>query len=187
MLGDIVADAQRAAQVIRRLRTLFKKEHGERQPVAVSALIEEVLGLLARDLERRRIVVRLSLPPELPRVLGDAVQLEQVILNVIVNAAEAMTGQREPRELAVEVDADEAGIVAIVVRDTGPGVPASELERIFERFVTTKRDGLGMGLCISRSIVRAHGGRIWAAGDPGVGLTVRIELPCLETREPKGQ
>ena len=186
VLQDIAADAQRAAQVIRRLRALFKREHSERHAVDMTAVITEVISLLRKDLERRRICLELALPPDTPRVLGDVVQLQQVILNVLLNAAEAMTDEAPSRVLRIETDARESGILTITVRDSGRGAEASELEHIFERFVTRKVDGLGMGLSISRSIVTTHGGRMWATRNTGHGLTMHIELPSLE-REPEHQ
>jgi C4-dicarboxylate-specific signal transduction histidine kinase len=186
VLQDIAADAQRAAQVIRRLRALFRKEQGERHAVDMTAVIREVISLLRKDLDRRRICLELALPPDTPRVLGDVVQLEQVILNVLLNAAEAMTDEAHARVLRIEADARESGILTITVRDSGRGAEASELEHIFDRFVTSKADGLGMGLSTSRSIVKAHGGRMWATRNMGHGLTMHIELPSLE-REPEHQ
>jgi PAS domain S-box-containing protein len=179
-LQDIAADAQRAAQVIRRLRVLFRKEHGEREPVDITAVVKEAAALLGKELERRRVTLELVLPVDGPRVLGDVVQLQQVVVNVVLNAAEAVTGGEGPRQVRVEVHAREAGVVTIAVRDCGPAVTAMDLEQMFERFVTTKVDGLGLGLSISRSIIRAHGGRIWATRNSDRGLTVHIELPCLE-------
>jgi PAS domain S-box-containing protein len=180
MLHDIRADAQRAAQIIRRLRVLFKKEHAERHPVDVTEVIKEVVALLRKELERREITLEVALHADLPRVLGDIVQLQQVLLNVLVNATEAMGRERGPRDLRVATGVGEPGVLSITVRDSGVGVPPGELERIFQRFVTTKPEGLGMGLSISRSIVDAHGGRIWATANPDGGLTVHIELPYVE-------
>lgn len=180
ILRDIEADAQRAAQIIRRLRVLFKKEHSERQPVDMGAVIKEVLGLLRKELERRRIELDVSLQSSLPRVVGDIVQLQQVVLNVLVNAAEAMSEEGGARPLRVEAAPGDPGIIALTIRDAGVGVEASELERMFERFRTTKRDGLGMGLSISRSIIEAHGGRIWATQNAERGLSIHIELPALD-------
>jgi two-component system sensor kinase FixL len=179
VLRDIADDAQRAAQIIRRLRALFKKEHGEWQPLDFSEVIKGVTGLLHKELERRHVNFEMTLQPDPPRVLGDVVQLQQVILNVLINAAEAMANQADPRELRIETATREPGILAIAVSDSGPGVESSELEHIFERFVTSKPEGMGMGLSISRSIIEAHGGRIRAARNSDRGLTVHIELPCL--------
>jgi PAS domain S-box-containing protein len=180
VLRDITADAQRAGQIIRQLRVLFRKEHREQQPVDLTAVIKEVLALLRADLERRRVRLEVALMPGAPRVLGDVVQLQQVVLNVVINAAEAMAKEAEPRDLRIEMAVRESDIITITVSDSGKGVEASELEHIFERFVTSKPEGLGMGLPISRSIVEAHGGRLWATRNPGRGLTLHLELPCLE-------
>jgi PAS domain S-box-containing protein len=180
VLQDIADEAKRAAQVIRRLRALFRKEHSERQSVDLNEVLKEVIGLLRRDLERRRVRLEVVLQPDPPSVLGDVVQLQQVILNVLVNAADAMADAPDPRELRVETVVREPGIFAITVRDSGVGVAPSELEHIFERFVTSKPEGLGMGLSISRSIIEAHGGRIWATRNVDRGLTVYIELPYVE-------
>jgi PAS domain S-box-containing protein len=180
MLRDIGSDAQRAAQVIRRLRALFKKEPSERQLVDIGEVIKEVVGLLRKELERRRVELEVSLAPGPLRALGDIVQLQQVLLNVLVNAGEAMTDDA-PRRLRIELSAREAGVLLLTITDSGRGVAADELEHIFDRFVSTKPEGLGMGLSISRSIIEAHAGRIWATANPGRGLIVHIELPCLES------
>jgi C4-dicarboxylate-specific signal transduction histidine kinase len=181
VLRDIAADAHRAAQVIRNLRALFRKEPGERHLVDMKALIEEVVAhLLRKDLERRDVRVELALLADSPRVLGDVVQLQQVTLNLLLNACEAMGGDGDRREVRIEMAAREAGILHIAIRDSGKGVAEADLESIFERFVTTKPDGLGMGLSISRSIVETHGGRIWATRNLERGLTMHIEFPCQE-------
>jgi len=176
-LADIAADAKRAAQVIRRLRALFRKEPSEYKPADVNALIMEVMMLLRSELEAKGIGVHLALAKDLPRVLGDAIQLQQVVLNVLLNAAEAVADRSTGRALlSVETAEHHPGTVEISVRDSGPGVKDVDLERIFEPFVTTKITGLGMGLSISRSIVQAHGGRMWATRTDPHGLTVHIEL-----------
>jgi PAS domain S-box-containing protein len=179
-LHDIADAAQRAAQIIRRLRVLLRKEQGDPRPVDLEDVIKEVIALIHRELEHRRVRVALSIAPGLPRVLGDMVQLQQVILNVCINAVEAMAGAAHPRQLKVDAFVREPGLIGITLADTGSGVPASELAHIFERFVTSKPDGLGMGLSISYSIVTAHGGRMWATRNDARGLTVHIELPSLE-------
>jgi signal transduction histidine kinase len=177
-LADIARDATRASQVIRRMRALFRKEHDERVPVDIHAAIEDVIGLLRADIERKRIVVRFERGTALPSVLGDPVQLQQVMLNVIVNACEAVDAtDGGSRAILIEATQPDRGHVAIEIRDDGIGVKDSELERIFEHFVSSKPQGLGMGLAISRSIVQAHGGRIWATANAGQGVTLHIELP----------
>ena len=177
-LTDIVDDAKRASQVIRRLRALFRKEHVERRPVDVNELVEDVVGLLRLDVERQRIAVRCALGRGLERVPGDPIQLQQVLLNVLLNAREAIANaEGGPHEIVIETAEQLPGGVAISIRDTGIGVKDADLEHIFEHFVSSKPDGLGMGLAISRSIVQAHSGRIWATANPDRGLTVHIELP----------
>ena len=178
-LEDIAQDARRAAEIIRRLRALYRKQHSDRRPLDVNEAIREVTGLLKKDLERKRVGLQLELAENLPQVLGDVVQLQQVFLNVVVNACDAMKGSENgPRQLRIETS-HRNSVVAIDIRDSGTGVKEPDLGRIFERFVTTKPEGLGMGLSISRSIIDAHGGRIWATRNPDRGLTIHSELPCL--------
>ena len=179
-LDDIIADGQRAAQVVRRVRALLRKDHSERTRVDVNPLIGEVAHLVQRDAGRRRVSVRLALASTLSPVSADVIQIQQVLLNVIINAVEATANAAEPREVTVESERREPGILEIRVRDTGAGVDTEMLDKIFAPFVTTKPEGLGMGLSISRSIVQAHGGRIWASRNRDQGLTVHIELPCEE-------
>jgi PAS domain S-box-containing protein len=177
-LSDIVADAKRASQVIRRLRALFRREHVDRHPVDVNELIQEVVRLLRHDTERQRISVHCALLLGLPKVPGDPVQIQQVLLNLLLNAREAIAaGGSGPREIRIETREHTPGGIAVVIRDTGIGASEAELERMFEHFVSTKPDGLGMGLAISRSIIQAHGGRIWAAVNPDRGLSLHVELP----------
>jgi len=185
VMADIAADARRAVQVIQRLRALFGKHPVDHKPVNVNTLITDVLSLLRRDLEEARITARLVLDDDLPVVMGDAVQLQQVVLNLALNACESMASLAEgPRELTIETRRSDAGGATIIVRDTGPGVHPDDLERIFEPFVSTKAAGLGMGLSISRSIIRAHHGHIRAVAGEGRGLSVHVELPgsCTSPR-----
>ena len=179
-LHDIADDAKRASEVVKHLRALFRKEHVDQQPLDINDVIREITRLLGKDLERKRIWLRLRLADDLPRVLGDVVQLQQVILNVVVNACEAMADD-DLRDVSIETMRLDPGALEITVEDTGRGVEESELERIFDRFITSKAGGLGMGLSISRSIIQAHGGRIWATRNKDRGLTMHIEIPCPGT------
>lgn len=186
-LVDIAEDADRAAQTIRRLRSLFRKEHTERAPLDVNALVEDVLGLLRTDMRHKIIAVRVDRAEGLPCVLGDSIQLRQVILNLLVNAEEAIALTEDgPREIHLATSRPDPGHVAVAIRDSGIGVKDDELERIFEHFVSSKPQGLGMGLAISRSIVEAHGGRLWAARNDDRGLTLHLELPASPVRDSPG-
>jgi signal transduction histidine kinase len=177
-LDDIIDDGQRASEVIRRLRAMLRTGTIEQKPCDVNGLIGEVLRFLDADLARAGISTELRLRPGLPPVRGDAIQLQQVILNLALNAEAAMAdGADEPRRLTVETAEGAAGTVEVSVRDTGVGVKEGDLERIFKPFVTTKVAGLGMGLSISRSIVEAHGGTIRAERNADRGLSVQVELP----------
>ena len=182
VLTDIIQDSTRASQVIRRLRAMFRNEHVDREPLSMNTLIENVVPLLHHDFQHKRITVRLALDPATPRLLGDAVQLQQVLLNVLINAGEAIDAADDdgPREIAITTRRPAANVLEVIVHDTGVGVPEGELEHIFTRFVSDKRGGLGMGLTICRSIVEQHGGRIWATRNPDHGLSLHIELPLDE-------
>jgi signal transduction histidine kinase len=178
-LGDIIDDGERASEVIRRLRAMLRMGAIEQKPCDVNGLIVEVLSFLEADLDRAGVSTELRLGEGLPLVRGDAIQLQQVILNLALNAQAAMAdGAGQPRRLTVETIERAPGTVQVCVRDTGVGVKEGDLERIFKPFFTTKASGLGMGLSISRSIVEAHGGTIRAERNPDRGLTVHIGLPC---------
>jgi PAS domain S-box-containing protein len=177
-LSDVVADAKRASEVIRRLRALFRKESPVRRPIDLNELVGDAMTLLHHDLERQRVTVGCVLGPRLPAIHGDPVQLQQVLLNLLVNACDAIAAAPDgPREITVETRNSDGGGVAVAIRDTGVGVKDGDLERIFEHFVSTKPDGLGMGLAITRSIVQAHGGRVWATPGADRGLTLHLHFP----------
>ena len=182
ILEDICRDATRAGDVVQRLRALLRKGEPERKLLDINQLVTGVTTLIRHDLERAQVSLRLALGEALPHVPGDPVQLQQVILNLLLNACDAMSVvQSGLRTLDVATDHDGQGLVIVTVRDSGVGVSEWELTGIFEPFVTTKPQGLGMGLAISRSIVEAHKGRIWATRNDGHGLTVHIELPISAT------
>jgi len=178
VLTDIAADTARASDTIRRLRALFRKQHAERIVVDIDATIEDVLGLVRSEMMAKSIVVSYARGAGQATVLGDPIQLRQVFLNLVVNAGEAIAAMEDgAREIRITTSQPDTGQVAVAIRDSGAGVPASELERIFEHFVSSKPRGLGLGLTISRSIVEAHDGKIWATRNEDRGLTLHVTLP----------
>ena len=183
-LEDLVTDSIRAAEIIRRLQALFRKRPAVQSEIDVNALIEDVLHLLGSDLRNRQIHVHFQRFESLGRVLGDSVQLRQVIINLLRNAEDAISAANDAnREIFVETSQPEDNCVLVAVRDSGVGVKEGDLERIFEHFVSSKPQGLGMGLAISRSIVEAHGGKIWASHSDSRGLTLHISLPAVATQQ----
>jgi len=177
---DIVAADMRANQVVRNLRSLFSKGKADNQPLQLDAVIQDVLSVVARDAQRRDVSIRVEMPTPVPGVCGDRVQLQQVLLNLIVNAFDALAGVVDhPREVTVRVRRLGAEEVQIDVADTGPGIATDTLESLFDSFVTTKPNGMGMGLSVSRSIVRAHEGRIWAENNQDGGASFHVVLPAL--------
>ena len=179
ILNDIVADDKRAAAVISGLRTLIKKGEPELVPLDLNAIVGEVAWLLRTDTILRNVSMSLELALDLPRVRGDRVQLQQVVLNLVANGLEAM---REPhagaRTLAIRTARDGAAALRVTVQDSGPGIAEKDLAHIFEPLYTTKTDGLGMGLAIVRTIVRAHGGTVGAENIPGGGASFHVTLPA---------
>jgi PAS domain S-box-containing protein len=177
-LADIAEDAQRAGDVIHRIRKLLRKGEMERLAVDINQVVEDVNCLLHGDTVVRNIAVTLDLADGLPPVLGDAAQLQQVTLNLMMNACQAMSGQDAPyRTLVVHTAVEKPGTVAVAVEDSGPGVDPALGDDIFEPFVTSRRDGMGMGLSICRSIVEAHGGRLGVTPNAARGSTFRFVLP----------
>lgn len=170
-------DAKRAAEVIARLRDLFQRGATAKEALDINEAIHEVIALTRHQVETGRVVLRTELAGELPPVVGDRVQLQQVVLNLILNATEAMSSvEGRPRELNV-VTLQEGDQVRVAVRDSGVGLDPKASERIFEAFYTSKREGMGMGLSIARSIVESHGGRLWAMPNEGPGATFAFTLP----------
>jgi signal transduction histidine kinase len=178
----IIRDANRASEVIAHTRTLLKRSGGEKAPLDVTDVIREVLALVRPEMQRHRIVVESFLAADLPAVVGARVQLQQVALNLIVNGIEAMAAVSDrPRELVIRSqrqELDGGPGVLVAVRDAGVGLAEEDLDRIFDAFHTTKAEGLGMGLAISRSIIQAHGGRLWATRNAGHGATFQFVLPA---------
>jgi PAS domain S-box-containing protein len=178
-LTDITSDVKRAGEVIRHMRDLLIRREVQREPVDMNEAVSHVAGLLHSDAVSRHVTVTLDLADELPTTSGDRTQLEQVMLNLMVNAFEAMTtSEIDRRELVVRTSVGDAGAAEITVSDTGPGFHPVRPDDVFEPFVTTKINGLGMGLSISRSIIDAHGGLLEAVHNPAGGATLRITLPA---------
>jgi signal transduction histidine kinase len=167
--------ARRAAEIIDHVRSLFKKSFPQHEPVDVNELVREVGLLLNNDIRRNSVSVRLELAENLPKVAGDRVQLEQVLMNLMLNAIEAMRDANG--DLTITSKPTDDGHLLISVSDTGVGIPTDKVDRIFDTFFTTKPQGTGMGLAISRSIVESHGGRLWATSTSGRGSTFRFTLP----------
>lgn len=182
ILADIVAENKRAGEIIKRLRTLLKKGEISPQELDVNALVLEVIGLEHSDLIARNVFVTTQLSESLPLVRADRVQIQQVLLNLMMNAGDAMVDNPAGERLIRIGTCCENGFVQILVSDSGPGLPPREPERIFEAFFTTKEQGLGLGLTICRSIVSAHGGELHAR-DTGQGAVFTIALPSVEVVE----
>jgi two-component system sensor kinase FixL len=178
ILRDIVEDDQRASDVIDRLRALMKKGQFQPQPLAANELIRDVLRLMNHDLTGRAVRVVTDLTPDLPCIRGDRVQLQQVLINLILNAEDAMSQPAQTRRtLTVRSGRVEDRVIRISVADTGSGIPSGDEEAIFESYHTTKPEGLGLGLSLSRSIVHAHGGHLWAENQASGGAAFHCTIP----------
>lgn len=174
----IARDGTRASEVILRIRAILKKSEPSRTPVNLNELIEETLILTQPELKQKKISLQVELSPHLPPVQADRVQLQQVLLNLLVNAVESLSAVAgRSRRLRVRTAQTDPLWVQVLVEDTGAGIKADQVERLFEPFHTTKEHGIGLGLSISRSIVDAHGGRLWAAPNDGHGATFQFSLP----------
>jgi NO-binding membrane sensor protein with MHYT domain len=174
---DVVKDATRAAEIISRIRMLFKKGTPQQELLDVNEVIREMLALLRSDAARHSISVRTDLAADLPQVMGDRVQLQQVMMNLISNSIDAMHDVDWTRELAIKSQRAENGQLMVSVSDTGVGLPPQQSNQIFNAFFTTKVHGTGMGLSISRSIVASHNGRLWAADNSPRGASFHLILP----------
>jgi PAS domain S-box-containing protein len=180
-LNSIAFDGERAGEVIKRLRGLLKKGESQASLVDVNEVVSDTLRLVGHDALLRQVSVRFEPLPSLPPVLGDRIQLYQVVLNLILNGLDAVAEQPPgDRWVLVRTAEADGGDVELTVEDSGKGIAESDLARVFEPFVSTKAEGLGMGLSISRSIVEAHGGRIWAENSAGRGAILRCVWPVAQ-------
>jgi PAS domain S-box-containing protein len=177
-LQAIIKDGNRAGDVIQRVRALANKSTEQKAPLDIDDVINEVISLVQHELLRHHVLLRLELAPGLPLVLGDRIQLQQVIINFVINAIEAMASVTDrPRELEIRTSLDDDGKILVAVKDCGTGLASENAERLFDAFYTTKSGGMGMGLSICRSIVAAHGGRLFASENAGPGATFQFALP----------
>ena len=182
----IARDAQRATEIIGRIRAQFKKGALNREVIDVNEINRETVALLRDEAARYNISMRTVLAADPPEIVGDRVQLQQVAMNLIVNGIEAMKDVDGAREMVIRSQRSDSEQILISVSDTGMGFPPELAEQIFDPFFTTKPHGTGMGLRISRSIIESHSGRLWAVGNPGRGATFHFSLPAA-MRTPRGQ
>ena len=176
-MSRIARDGKRASGVIGRIRALVKKDDPEKALLDINEVIQEVLSLMHSEIQKSGIVLKLNLANGLPRLLGDRIQLQQVILNLVMNGIEAMnTVTDRSREMVIRSSHHESDKVLVAAQDSGVGVDSQDLEKIFNTFYTTKSQGMGMGLAICRSIIENHGGRLWVMPNDGPGATFQFTL-----------
>jgi C4-dicarboxylate-specific signal transduction histidine kinase len=177
----IVEDGNRSSEVIRRVRALAKKTDTEKAPLDINHVASDAMTLVQRELLSHEVVQRLELAPDLPEIFGDRVQLQQVIINLVINAVEAMESVADrPRELTIRSGRDGTDRVFLTIADSGVGISDADAERVFAPFFTTKSSGMGMGLSICRSIVEAHEGRLSASHNAECGASFKFALPVHE-------
>jgi signal transduction histidine kinase len=182
-----IRDGNRASDVITRLRALFSKRDATTDAVDLNDATREVIALSLSDLQRNRVILRSELADDLPPVTGDRVQLQQVILNLLRNASEAMSAVDDrPRQLVIRTERDEGDRLRLSVQDAGVGFEPQGVDRLFEAFYTTKSDGMGIGLSVSRSIIESHHGSLLAAPNDGPGAIFSFSIPCGPDRVPGG-
>jgi signal transduction histidine kinase len=173
-----IRDGHRASEVIMRLRALFSKKSVSFERFDLNEAAKEVIALSASELQRNRVILQLDLAADLPPVWGDRIQIEQVILNLLKNGCDAMRNVDDrPRELLIKTERDEEGGALLSVKDKGVGVVPQIEQKLFEAFYTTKGDGMGIGLSVSRSIIESHHGRLWAVRNDGPGSTFLFSIP----------
>ena len=181
----MLRDGNRASEVITRLRALFSRKEFTLESLDLNEAMREVVALSLSDLQRNRVVLQLDLADDLPKVTGDRVQLQQVILNLLRNALDAMAELRDrPRQLLIRTERQDGDHVRVTVRDAGVGVDRGSIEKLFDAFYTTKSEGMGVGLSVSRSIIESHHGHIWATPNEDSGATFAFSLPSGPMHSP---
>jgi PAS domain S-box-containing protein len=184
----IVRDGKRAGEVIARIRALTKRAATPREKLDLNETIRDVLALVGDEAKRKSVSIQTQLADDLSPISGDRVQLQQVLLNLVMNAMEAMSSVSErPRELVLATRNIDADQVQVTVKDSGPGIDPNTLDKIFDPFYTTKPHGMGMGLSICRSILQGHGGRLWVAAKDGPGTIFHFSLPKYQEEESNGE
>jgi signal transduction histidine kinase len=173
-----IRDGNRASEVVTRLRALFSRKDAAAEPVDLNEAIREVIALSLNDLQGNRVVLRSEFADDLPSVVGDRIQLQQVMMNLLRNASDAMSAiEDRPRHLVVRTERLEVGCVRVTVQDSGIGIDPQTVDRLFDPFYSTKSAGMGMGLSVSRSIVESHRGRLWAVPNDGPGASFSFSIP----------
>jgi PAS domain S-box-containing protein len=183
IIADIRKDDLRADEVIGRIRDFLRKRNPQMQPLDINVALSDVFRFVAADARKRHVQIRTDLAPGLPLVIGDRTQLQQVLLNLIVNAMDAMQDTPErSRYLSVRTESNGNGGIDVAVEDSGSGIPPGDLRRLFEPFFTTGIEGMGLGLTIAQSIIAAHHGRIWAENNPDGGATFHFSIPAAQSQ-----
>jgi signal transduction histidine kinase len=178
---DTIEDTKRAAEIVRRLRSMFKGDETRKVAIDISPLTQEVVDLVGSEAAVREITLRIDDSPVLPSVVGDRLQIQQCVLNLLMNALDATAQTKSgPRKVTIRIAREKTEWIGVSVRDTGAGVDPSVANRMFEPFVTTKTEGMGLGLLVTRSIVENHGGRIWFTPNQGGGSTFTFTLPIAQ-------
>jgi len=184
-IEDIVKDAHRASQVVERIRSLLRKDPHSTEALSINEVIEEVATIARNNLVGKRVTLRMELAEGLPPVEADRVEIQQVMLNLMMNAVEAMrTVENGDRNLLIRTTREESGRVGVEVQDSGVGIAPENLERVFDAFYTTRKEGMGMGLSLCRTIIEAHGGRLWAEANNDKGVTLRFTLQSFLESHP---
>jgi signal transduction histidine kinase len=182
-VAAVVDDTDRAGEILDRIRDHIKKAPPRKEHIDLNQAITDVIALAHGAIARNRVSIQTRLTEGLPHVQADRIQVQQVVLNLILNAVEAMSlVKKGVRELAIITEQQKAGGVLVAVRDSGPGIDSKRLDRIFDAFYTTKSGGLGMGLSICRSIIDAHGGRLWASANAPRGAIFQFTLPSADDK-----
>jgi two-component system sensor kinase FixL len=179
-LTDIVEDGKRANDIIHRVRALFRGDDSKKTVLDPNAMLKEVVNLLHSEALIRKISLQTDIEPSLPLILGDRIQLQQCIMNLVMNAFEAIAaGKSENPEVAIRCVSEDNEWLSVSVRDSGHGIDPSVQEKLFDPFVTTKPNGLGMGLLVTRSIIQSHGGRVSGSSNPEIGSTFTFVIPTI--------